>query len=319
MGENSEQLVVGVAQIAPVWFDRAATLEKVLASVDQAISCGCAIVAFGEALVPGYPRWLERTNGAAFNSPIQKTMHAEYQRQAVQIERGDLEPLCARARAGEISIVVGIVECPPDRGHSLYASAVYIDRSGSICGVHRKLVPTYDERLAWAPGDGYGLRTHRLGAFTLGALNCWENWMPLARSALYAQGEDLHFALWPGSLHNTEDITRYLALESRSYVISVSGLTRASDIPSQTLHRELFVTNENEVFSNGGSCICAPDGSWVLEPRAGVEELFVATIDHARVREERQNFDPAGHYARPDVMSLNVNRERQRSVDFTDD
>ena len=313
-------LVIGVAQVAPVWFDRGASLEKVTARIDEAAERGCQLVVFGEALVPGYPRWLERTGGAAFNSPVQKAFHAEYLNQAVQIERGDLDPVCEQARRGGLDVVLGIVERPRDRGgHSLYAAAVSIDATGSIVNVHRKLMPTYDERLTWSIGDGHGLRTRQLGAFTLGTLNCWENWMPLARSALYAEGEDLHIALWPGSAHNTRDITRFIALESRSFVVSVSGLTRASDIPADTLYRDLFVTKEDEVFSNGGSCIAGPDGSWMIEPVSDIETLLVATLDHARVREERQNYDPAGHYARPDVTALTVDRRRQRTADFVDD
>lgn len=320
MAMGADQLIAGVAQIAPVWFDREATLAKVVSSVDEAIEAGCQLVVFGEALVPGYPRWLERSGGAAFDSPVQKEIHAAYQQQAVQIERGDLEAVCACARAGGIAVVLGIVERPPDRGgHSLYATAVTIAPDGAIATTHRKLMPTYDERLVWSIGDGHGLRTHSLGEFTVGTLNCWENWMPLARSALYAEGEDLHVALWPGSLRNTRDITRFIALESRSYVISVSSVTRAGDIPAGVPHRERFVSDESEMFSDGGSCVCAPDGTWLLEPAVGSETLSVVTLDHARVREERQNFDPAGHYARPDVMSLRVDRSRQRTVDFSDD
>jgi nitrilase len=184
--------------------------------------------------------------------------------------------------------------------------------------VHRKLVPTYEERLTWSPGDGHGLRTHRLGTFTVGGLNCWENWLPLARAALYGQGEDLHVAVWPGGVHNTQDITRFIAREARSYVLSVSGLMRISDIPDDTPHRSAIRSNNSEIFANGGSCIAAPDGSWVVEPIVGEEKLIVATIDHQRVREERQNFDPAGHYSRPDVLQLSVNRQRQNTLSLLD-
>ena len=320
MTTNPDQIKVGVAQMAPVWFDRERTLAKVVQRIDQAAGAGCDLVVFGEALVPGYPRWLERSGGAAFDSPVQKALHAEYQSQAVQIERGDLDTVCEAARKADIAVALGVVERPGDRGgHSLYAAAVYIDKTGAIANVHRKLMPTYDERLTWATGDGHGLRTQPLGAFSVGVLNCWENWMPLARSALYAQGEDLHVALWPGSLRNTRDITRFIALESRGYVISVSSITRASDIPPDVPHRDLFVHDESELFSDGGSCICGPNGEWIVEPVVGTEELLIATLDHVRVREERQNFDPVGHYARPDVMTLKVNRERQRPVSFSDD
>ena len=141
--------------------------------------------------------------------------------------------------------------------------------------------------------------------------------MPLARSALYAQGEDLHVSVWPGGLHNTKDLTRFIAQESRSYVIAVSGLMRPQDIPPETQFRKEMITKRGEFFANGGTALAAPNGDWVIEPQVGIEGLFTAEIDHARVREERQNFDLAGHYARPDVMQLIVDRTRQSTVRFS--
>ena len=250
---------------------------------------------------------------------MQKALHAHYLDQAVQVESGHLAPVCAAARAHHIAVILGCIERPADRGgHSVYASLVYIDALGDVRSVHRKLMPTYEERLSWAPGDGHGLVTHRLGAFTVGGLNCWENWMPLPRAALYAQGEDLHVAIWPGGMHNTGDITRFIAREARSYVISVSGVMRRADIPDGLPHVELLRETAAEVMASGGSCIAAPDGTWLVEPVADEERLIVATIDHRRVREERQNFDAAGHYGRPDVTHLVVNRERQATVRFSD-
>lgn len=142
--------------------------------------------------------------------------------------------------------------------------------------------------------------------------------MPLARAALYAQGEDLHVAIWPGSKRNTQDITRFIAVEARSYVLSVSGLMRPDDIPETTPQRDAIVAGSELFLADGGSCIAAPDGSWVVEPVVGEERLIVATLEHQLVREERQNFDPAGHYARPDVLSLRVNRQRQSSISLED-
>ena len=172
-------------------------------------------------------------------------------------------------------------------------------------------MPTYEERLVWSIGDGHGLRTHPLGAFTLGGLNCWENWMPLSRTALYAQGEDLHIAVWPGSQRNTFDITKYIAKESRSYVASVSALMKAEDISPDLPQAKLMVKNSTGFLADGGSCLAGPDGEWVIEPVAEKEGLLTAEIDHQKVREERQNLDPAGHYSRPDVTRLVVNQERQ--------
>jgi nitrilase len=319
MNANPDTLTVGLAQIAPVWLDREHTLAKVVAAAEEAAALGCRLVAFGEALIPGYPFWLERTGGARFNDPRQKEMHARYMDQAVQVEAGHLDPLCAVAAAHEMAIISGIIERPPDRGgHSLYATLIHISAQGEIINTHRKLMPTYEERLAWSPGDGHGLRVFKLDPFTVGGLNCWENWMPLPRAALYAQGEDFHVAIWPGSLRNTQDITRFIAVEARSYVLSVSALMRPGDFPADTPMLDEILDNCPPFLANGGSCLAAPDGSWVIEPLIEQEIVMSAGIDHRRVREERQNYDPAGHYSRPDVTQLLVNRRRQSTVKLKD-
>ena len=318
-GRDEDRLVVGVAQLAPVWFRRDETIAHVVDAIGLAADEGCGLVAFGEALVPGYPCWLERTGGARFDDPVQKAMHARYVAEGVVIERGDLDPVREAARARSIAVYLGVMERAPDRGgHSLYCSLVYVDASGAIRSVHRKLHPTYEERLTWAQGDGHGLVVHELGAFLAGGLNCYENWLPLARSALYAQGESLHVSVWPGGLHNTVDLPRFIARESRGYVIAASGLLRTDDLPADTPNREAIVAAGGPVISNGGSTIVAPDGTALIEPVVDVEALLVAEIDHALVRGERQNLDQAGHYARPDVLGLEVDRRRQALARFRD-
>lgn len=314
----SNSLCLALAQIAPVWLDRDATVAKVASYVAQAAAGGARLVAFGEALAPGYPFWIEHTDGARFECARQKSLFAHYAEQAVDLSRDDLAPVRNAARAGRLWVALGCIERARERGHSLYCSLVLIDDTGEIRNVHRKLMPTYEERLVWSPGDGHGLRCFELDGFTLGGLNCWENWMPLARSALYAQGEDLHIATWPGSVRNTQDITRHMAREGRSYVASVSGLMRREDIPAHLPHAELLREALPEVCANGGSCIAGPDGEWLVPPCTGEERVLFAQLDPAHVRAERQNFDPFGHYSRPDVLELQVNRARLRGARFDD-
>ena len=316
----SNQIInVALAQIAPVWLDRQASTQKVMQAITEAADKGAELVTFGECLLPGYPFWLELTGGAAFNSPKQKLIHSHYLDQAINIERGDLDDICTLAKQRSIAIVLGIAERASDRGgHTIYCSLVYIDAQGQIQNVHRKLMPTYEERLAWGPGDGHGLRTFPIKDFTMGALNCWENWMPLARAALYGQGEDLHIASWPGGEHNTHDITRFVAKEGRSFVVSVSGLMRKQDFPQNTPSLEEILDNAKDTLASGASCVAAPDGSWILEPQIGMEGVFVVELNHELVRQERQNFDPVGHYSRPDVTQLTVNKTRQSTLKFID-
>jgi nitrilase len=318
--QMNDTLNIAIAQIAPKWLNKKATIKKIEESIEKATVQNAELVCFGETVLPGYPFWLELTDGARFNSTLQKELFAHYLDEAVSIERGDLKSICALAKKNGIAVYLGCAERAGDRGgHSIYCSLLYIDKTGLIQSIHRKLMPTYEERLAWGIGDGNGLKVHSLNNFTVGGLNCWENWMPLARTALYAQGENLHVAVWPGNVSNTVDLTRHIAKENRMYVLSVSGVMRKEDIENDIPHHVLIKQNANELLGDGGSCIAAPDGSWVIEPIVGKEVVVTATINLNEVRKERQNFDPSGHYSRPDVFELNVNTQRQKLVNFTNE
>lgn len=314
---SSDSLRVGIAQFAPRWLDKQGTLKVVGRALAEAADLGVELLVFGEAFWPGYPFWLAYADGAAWELPANKELHAHYLRNAVVPEAGDLEPVVAMAARYGISVYLGIVERAVDRGgHSLYCSLAYIDAAEGLRSVHRKLQPTYDERLTWSPGDGNGLQVHPLKAFKVGGLNCWENWMPLVRASLYAQGENVHVAVWPGNDFNTRDITRFIARESRSYVISASSLMRREDFPPETPHLKEFLKKTPEVLANGGSCIAGPDGEWVLEPQTGQEGIFTCDLSLEKIYGERQNFDPSGHYSRPDVTRLVLNRTRQTILGF---
>ena len=312
-------LKVALAQISPVWLNKFETLKKVEHSIIEASKEQAELIVFGEGLVPGYPFWLSLTGGAEWNKTINKELHAHYVKNSITIEKGDLNAICDLAKQYKIAVYLGVIERPLDRGgHSIYASLVYIDNEGIVQSVHRKLQPTYDERLTWASGDGNGLKVHSLKEFTVGGLNCWENWMPLPRAALYGLGENLHIAVWPGSDHNTKDITRFIARESRSYVISVSSLMQKENFPKNTPHVGHILEASPDILANGGSCIAGPDGEWIVEPVLHKEGLIFASLDFNRVLEERQNFDPVGHYSRPDVTKLSVNRARQSTTEYFD-
>ncbi|MCA6074076.1 carbon-nitrogen hydrolase family protein [Fulvivirga sedimenti] len=307
----TESLRTGLAQLAPVLLNKHATTEKMLTFCDRAGRESCDLLIFSEALLPGYPFWIEHTDGARFESDLQKEFFLKYYENAVDIPAGDLTSFCEIAKKYHMAIYLGCIEKPVERGMSLYCSLVYINQHGEIDSVHRKLVPTYEERLFWSPGDGNGLQTHKLKEFRVGGLNCWENWMPSARMALYGQGEEIHISVWPGSQRNTEQIVPFIAREGRCYSVGVGGIFRKADITSDIPASEQFRSSAGPVIANGGTCVAGPDGKWLLPPQTDIEDLFIVDLSRDEIIKERLNFDPAGHYSRPDVLELRVNKTRQ--------
>ncbi len=307
---------IAAAQTSPAWGNPEATAAIVVDWIGRAADDGVDLLAFGETFLSGYPFWIGNTDGSRWNRPVQKVAYAAYLDAAVGLDGPELASITAAVTDTGVFTYVGITERSPSRG-TVYATFVAIDPTDGIVSAHRKLMPTYDERMVWGTGDGHGLRAHRVGAMMVGGLNCWENWVPAVRHALYAQGIDLHVAGWPGSTGLTRDITRFIALEGRCYVLSAGSVLRRSSIPDTfELRDEAF--GDGDLMYDGGSAIAAPDGTWLAEPLSGEERLVAADIDPAVVRGERQNFDPAGHYFRGDVISVEVDRSRLGPATFRD-
>ena len=310
--------IAGV-QARPVWLDPAQTTAKVISLLEDAAHAGAELVAFPETYLCGYPFWVCRTNGAAFNDPRQKEAYARYLEAAV--EAAGPEVTTIRQAAGDLGLFVllGVTErgarCA--RG-STYCSLVAIDPDKGVVGVHRKLAPTHDERLVWARGDGHGLRTHEFRGVRVGGLSCWENWMPQARHALYCDGEDIHIATWPGWSALTADITRFIAQEGRVFSMSVSGLLSLDDIPNDFPMLDEIRAEYPVLPFDGGSGIAGPDGTWVVPPLLDEDKIVIADLDPIEVRRERMMFDPSGHYSRPDVFETIVHRRRQEAAVFDD-
>ena len=293
---------VAAAQLAPAYLDRQATLRIVVDTVARAGADGIDLLAFPETFVPGYPSWTDFTHASYFDHPDQKAAYARYVENAVDIARGDLDEVQQAARDAGTFVYLGVAERGPSTT-SVYCSLVAIHPDRGIVGVHRKLKPTYGERLVWSDGDGAGLVVHDFRGIRLSGLNCWENWMPLARAAMYAQGPDVHVATWPGSPAVAHDVSRFVALEGRMFVVSAGAVLRAEHLPADWALRDEMLA-AHHAYASGGSIVVAPDGTVRAEADKGSETLLVAEIDPAEVRAARHNFDPAGHYSRPDVLHL---------------
>ena len=307
---------IAAAQTTPCWGDPASTADKAVAWIEKAAGENVDLLAFGETFLSGYPFWVGQTDGAQWNDPDQKEAYAVYLGAAVELDGPEVTAVVGAVADTGVFTYIGVTERSRSRG-TVYATLVAIDPAQGIVSAHRKLMPTFDERMVWGTGDGNGLRAHRVGDMVVGGLNCWENWIPTVRHTMYAQGIDLHVAAWPGGVGLTKDITRFIAMEGRCFVLSAGSLLTRESVPGSFRLRDAAFGDDDAMY-DGGSAIAAPDGSWIVEPVSGTEQLVIADIDPTRVRGERQNFDPAGHYFRADVIEVTVNRTRLDPVTFTD-
>ena len=298
---------VAAVQDSPVYLNRTATLDLVKERITEAGEGNADLIAFPEVFVSGYPVWIDVTDASAWEKHDQQEAFARYLEQSVELGSSEFLEVVETVKSSGAFTYLGVVERAASGG-SVYCSLVAIDPLEGIVSVHRKLKPTYGERLVWADGDGAGLVAHEHKGVRLTGLNCWENWMPLARTAMYETGAQIHIAAWPGSVGLTEDITRFIAKEGRLFVISVGAIYDATMIPDDfPLRNQLGVDDK---YHNGGTCIAGPDGKWIVEPNHGEKGIIWADLDVSEVSRQRQNFDPTGHYSRPDVLRLHVTRER---------
>ncbi len=307
---------IAAIQAVSVFLDKKATTDKVIALMKEAASRGAQLCAFPESFLSGYPIWVYIPGGSQFNEPEHKKAYAAYVESAVRVDGPEMQAIVESSRKCNLFTYLGFVERATSGG-TVYCSLAAVHPENGIVSIHRKLMITHAERLVWGRGDGHGLQVHDWENWQVGGLNCWENWMPLARFSLYAQGETLHIASWPGAAWLTQDITRFIAMEGRVYVVSVGGLLRERDIPdSFNLKKALMA--ENPRLLTGGTYIVGPDGVDIVGPVEDEETIVFADLDLQKVREERQLFDPSGHYNRPDVFDLRVSRKRLDPLSLQD-
>jgi predicted amidohydrolase len=305
------KVAVVQGEVAP---DLETGLERTRELTLEAAADGATLVVFPETWLPGYPVWLDVCRDVALwdHSPV-KRVFARMASESVVVDGDSGRKLGAIAREAGVTLSVGVTErvaAGVGRG-TLYNALLLYGHDGSVINHHRKLVPTYTERMVWGPGDAAGLRAVDTPAGRVGGLICWEHWMPLARQALHESGEDIHIAAWPTAHEMMQVASRHYAFEGRCFVLAAGSLLRARDLPPELEPHPDRVTSPDQFVVRGGSAIIGPDGRYIAGPVYEEAAILTAELDLDRVREESMSLDVAGHYARPDCLSLEVRGGRR--------
>jgi nitrilase len=287
-----------VIQAAPILFNREATVDKACMLIREAGAEGCQLILLPEAFVPAYPRGFSFGMVVGSRKPEGRALWLRYWENAVEIPGPATEALGAAARAAGAYVAVGVIERD---GGTLYCTLLYFDAHGRILGKHRKLKPTGAERLIWGEGDGRTLPVFATEFGGVGGLICWENYMPQARMALYAQGVDIYLAPTADSRETWQATMRHIACEGRCFVLGCNQFVTKSMHPADLPCLEELET-QPEVMCRGGSVIVSPLGEVLAGPLWDEEGMLTAVLDLDEVPRSKLDFDVAGHYARPDVF-----------------
>lgn len=308
---------IAVIQKPPVLLDRRQTIERALDSIEEAVKEGASLLVFPEAYIPGYPTWIWRLRPGG-DMALSAELHARLRDNAVDLGSGDLQPLMDAAGKHKVTIVVGLNEVDSEfSGTTLFNAVVVIGADGSILNRHRKLMPTNPERMVWGMGDATGLRVVDTPAGRLGALICWESYMPLARYALYAQDIDIYVApTWDAS-DSWLATMRHIAREAGCWVIGTATAMQGSDVSGDFPERDSLF-DPDEWINDGNAIVVEPTGQVKAGPLCREKGILYADIDKETARRARRSLDVCGHYSRPDIFSFAVNRGALDPVKFSD-
>ncbi len=299
---------IAAVQAAPVFLDLERSVDKACALVTEAAAAGAKLVVFPECFLPAYPLWVWHV--PAGETHTLRALYAELLDNAVDVPGVATARLCDAACGAGVHIAIGINERNTEAsGTSLYNALLYIDAEGQILGCHRKLVPTAGERLVYAQGDGSTLAAYDTPLGTLGGLICWENYMPLARYAMYAWGVGLYIAPTWDRGEPWLSTLRHIAKEGRAYVIGCCSAMHRDDVPERLAFKATYLTGGEEWINPGDSVIVDPDGKVIAGPVRARAEILYADVDPVKLRGSRFQLDVAGHYGRPDVFELIIHRE----------
>ncbi|MEM6317919.1 MAG: carbon-nitrogen hydrolase family protein [Bacteroidota bacterium] len=307
-----EKLTVAIVQASPAFLDLKKSLEKMHAYLQEAVAQGAKLVVFGETWLCGYPSWLDHCpNIALWDHEPTKEIFLQMLQSGVAVPSDTTEKMGKWAKQFDVTIMIGVNEVvPKGKGNgTIYNTLLLFSPEGQLVNHHRKLMPTYTEKLLYGHGDGRGLRTVDTGFGEIGGLICWEHWMPLSRQALHDEKEIIHVAVWPCVFERHQIASRHYAFEGRCFVVAAGQILRVRDMPKELTLPPHLADNPDHFLLNGGSCVIGPDGNYLMEPQFDVEGVLICEIpDLNRAYKERMTLDVTGHYQRMDVFDFSVKR-----------
>ena len=310
-----KSLNVAIIQKKPAYGDITASTQIALSLINEAASNKSDLIVFGETWLSGYPAWLDHCPEIAlWNNEATKDVFMQMHKNSAAVDGEEIKAICSAAKENKVIVCLGFNEkiLSGNGNGTIYNSFVLINESGEIMNHHRKLVPTFTEKLLYGNGDAAGLKTIDTKWGKMGALICWEHWMPFSRQALHNEGEIIHIALWP-TVHEMHQVaSRHYAFEGRCYVIAAGQMMQVKDFPSNLTLPKHLKENQEKYILNGGSCVIDAEGNYLMMPQFDKEEILYCIIENTDTAvKEKMTLDISGHYNRPDIFEFNVNKKRR--------
>lgn len=311
----SQIVKVGIAQYEAIHLDLPASLDKLESIISKAAKKDLSLLVFGETWLSGYPAWLDNCPDIAkWDHEATKEAFLQLRNSSIEVPGKITDTIGRWAKEANLQLVIGVNE-KVSKGvgnGTIYNSLLTFSSEGQLVNHHRKLMPTFTEKMLYGQGDGHGLNAFDNGTYKVGGLICWEHWMPLTRQALHNEAEDIHVAVWPTVFDRHQLASRQYAFEGRCFVLAAGQLIRANDFPSDLKLPDDLKNKPDQLVCKGGSCIINPRGEYIVEPVFDKEQLITAEIDLDERVKEQMTLDVSGHYQRGDVFEFSVNKDRKK-------